>query len=216
MTDSWNVTHICTGKAVPFRGDEKSAFAKSPVDGPVAITTLGIEGDEQADRKVHGGPHMAVHLYPRDHHVFWREEIGDHGLLGQPGAFGSNLSVAGLTEEQVCIGDRFRLGSALLEISQPRQPCWKIEHRFGLKGMVATILKTGRCGWYLRIIEEGTAQTGDTLEKVGSGVGDWTVARVFTLLWGDPKAASRTELQALAELETLTPRLREKAAARLD
>lgn len=101
------------------------------------MLTEGLAADEPADRRVHGGPEMALHLYPLDHHDWWRSAIGDHPALDEPGSFDSNLAVSGLTEDRVHIGDRFRLGTALIEVSQPRQPCWKIEHRFGHRGMVA-------------------------------------------------------------------------------
>jgi MOSC domain-containing protein YiiM len=124
---------VCTGTARPFNGAETSAIAKRPREGTVQVLDEGLAPDEQADRRVHGGPEMALHLYPLDHHDWWRGEIGDHPALDEPGGFGSNLAVSGLTEEMVHIGDRFRCGTALIEVSQPRQPCWKIEHRFGHK-----------------------------------------------------------------------------------
>ena len=120
------VTAVCTGTARPFNGAELSAFAKRPRDGALQVLAEGLASDEQADRRVHGGPEMALHLYPLDHHGFWREKLGDHPLLTEPGAFGSNLAISGLTEAMVHIGDRFTLGTALIEVSQPRQPCWKI------------------------------------------------------------------------------------------
>ncbi len=172
----------------------------------------GLAPDEQADRSVHGGPEMALHLYPLDHHEWWRGEIGDHPALAEPGGFGSNIAVSGLTEDMVHIGDRFRFGTALIEVSQPRQPCWKIEHRFGHKGMVAQIVKTARCGWYFRVIETGEVAAGGSLERVEAGATTWTAARVFRALVAGK--ATPDELAELADLETLTPRLRAKAAAR--
>lgn len=204
---------ICTGTARPFNGAETSAIAKRPREGLVQVLEEGLAPDEQADRRVHGGPEMALHLYPLDHHAFWREQIGDIGLLDEPGAFGSNLAVRALTEGDVHIGDRFRLGSALIEVSQPRQPCWKIEHRFGHKGMVATIIQTARAGWYYRVLETGEVQAGDMLERVEVGEQDWSIARTFTALVAGK--ATREELETLAEMERLTPRLREKARAKL-
>ena len=208
----WTVEAVCTGTARPFNGAELSAIAKRPREGAVQVLSEGLAPDEQADRSVHGGPEMALHLYPLDHHAWWREQIGDHPALAEPGGFGSNLAVAGLTEDMVHIGDRFRLGSALIEISQPRQPCWKIEHRFGHKGMVAKIVQTGRCGWYFRVIEPGEVAAGDSLERVASGAADWSVARVFRALVAGK--ATPDELAELADLAPLTPRLREKAAAK--
>lgn len=204
------VTAVCTGTARPFLGAETSAIAKRPREGAVQVLAEGLAPDEQADRTVHGGPEMALHLYPLDHHEWWRERIGEHPALDEPGGFGSNLAVAGLTEDMVHIGDRFRLGTALVEISQPRQPCWKIEHRFGHKGMVAAIVKSGRCGWYFRVLETGDAAAGDTLERVAVGAAEWSVARVFRALVAGK--ATPEELAELADLEPLTPRLRARAA----
>jgi MOSC domain-containing protein YiiM len=208
----WTIEAVCTGTARPFNGAELSAIAKRPREGLVQVLSEGLATDEQADRRVHGGPEMALHLYPLEHHDWWRGEIGDHPALDEPGGFGSNLAVRGLTEEHVHIGDRFRLGTALIEVSQPRQPCWKIEHRFGHKGMVAAIITTGRSGWYFRVIEAGEVEAGDMLERVAVGASDWSVARVFRALVAGK--ATPDELSELADLPTLTPRLREKAAAK--
>jgi MOSC domain-containing protein YiiM len=210
----WTIEAVCTGTARPFHGAELSAFAKRPREGIVQIHAEGLAPDEQADRRVHGGPEMALHLYPLDHHDWWREQIGDHPLLDEPGGFASNLALRGLTEEHVHIGDRFTCGpkntGALIEVSQPRQPCWKIEHRFGAKGMVAKIIESGRCGWYFRVIEPGEVQAGDSLERVSTGAGEWSVARVFRALVAGK--ASPEERAALADLAPLSPKLRAKAA----
>jgi MOSC domain-containing protein YiiM len=208
----WTISAVCTGTARPFHGAELSAFAKRPREGAVPIHAEGLASDEQADRTVHGGPEQALHLYPLDHHAWWRGEIGDHPALDEPGGFGSNLAVTGLTEEHVHIGDRFRCGTALIEVSRPRAPCWKIEHRFGHKGMVAKVIQTGRCGWYFRVIETGAVQAGDALERVAIGAGEWSVARVFRALVAGKGTAE--DYAALAQLDSLSPALRDKAAAR--
>ncbi len=203
------VEAICVGQARPFKGSETSAIAKIPAQGVLKIDREGFLADEQADRRVHGGPEMALHLYPLDHHDFWCGALADHAVLDSPGAFGSNLAVRNIAETQVFIGDRFRLGSALLEVSQPRQPCWKIEHRFGHAGMVATIVETGFCGWYFRVLEEGSAQAGDTIERVESGHEGWSVRRVFHTLFG-PNPSSE-DLWAVSALDRLSPRHKERA-----
>lgn len=208
----WTITAVCTGTARPFNGAELSAFAKRPREGRVQVLEDGLAPDEQADRRVHGGPQMALHLYPLDHHAWWRDQIGEHPALDEPGGFGSNIAVTGLLEDNVHIGDRFRLGTALIEISQPRQPCWKIEHRFGHKGMVAQIIESGRCGWYFRVIETGEVQAGDTLERIAIGAGEWSVSRVFRALVAGK--ASAADYAALAGLPALSPELRKKAAAK--
>jgi MOSC domain-containing protein YiiM len=207
------VEAVCTGTARPFNGAELSAIAKYPREERVQILPHGLAPDEQVDKQHHGGPEMALHLYPLDHHAFWRGVIGEHELLAQPGSFGSNLAVSGITESDVHIGDRFRLGSALVEISQPRQPCWKIEHRFGHKGMVARIIETSRAGWFFRVIETGDVAVGDTLERISIGHVDWSVARCFAAIFG--KDASRSELEELSVLSTLAPKMQAKAAAKL-
>lgn len=208
---------ICTGTARPFNGAELSAFVKRPREGIVQILEEGLAPDEQADRKNHGGLDMAVHLYPLAHHDFWRERLGDIDLLEEPGAFGSNLGVSELTESEVHIGDTFRLGTALLQVSQPRKPCWKIEHRFSQscdsKGMVAAIVKSARCGWYFRVLEIGEAEAGDTLERVELGHQDWDIARAsFALHAGKGSQQDYTELAAMAALSV---KERERAKGRL-
>lgn len=208
---------ICTGTARPFNGVELSAFAKRPREGRVQILKEGLAPDEQADRKHHGGPDMALHLYPLAHHDFWRGELGEIDLLNEPGAFGSNLAVNDLVETQVHLGDRFRLGSALIEISQPRKPCWKIEHRFSSacdsKGMVAKIVTSARCGWYFRVLEMGEAEAGDTLERVELGHADWDIARAsFALHAGRGNAQDYAQLAAM---EALSIKERARAKAKL-
>ncbi|MCV0382029.1 MAG: MOSC domain-containing protein [Erythrobacter sp.] len=206
---------LCVGQPRPFRGDEFSAIDKQPVEGCVTLGRLGLEGDAVADHKHHGGAEMAVHHYARDHNAMWRAWLGDHPLLDAPAPFGENLATEGWTEANVHIGDRFRIGTALLEVSQPRKPCWKIEHRFERKGMVARILETRACGWYYRVLEEGTAQAGDRVERIGSGHGDWSVARVFGALYGPAGSSTPADLETLATVDRLSPECREKARKRL-
>ncbi|MFN3989303.1 MAG: MOSC domain-containing protein [Erythrobacter sp.] len=206
------VEAVCTGTARPFNGAELSAIAKYPRGERVQVLPHGLAPDEQADKRHHGGADMAVHLYPLDHHAWWQGEIGPHDLLGEPGAFGSNLAVRGLAEEMVHIGDRFRLGTATLEISQPRKPCWKIAHRFGVPGMVTRIVQTARCGWYFRVIETGAVAAGDTLERISLGDARWSVARAFLALHANK--ASRAELAELAQVAALSPEMQARAAAR--
>ena len=157
---------VLRGKVIPFRGDEPSAIAKLPVADAVAVGPLGLAGDEQADRSVHGGIDKAIHHYPADHYDWWRGHLGDAPLLDAPGAFGENISTTGLDENSVFLGDRFRLGSALIEVTQARQPCWKLDHRFGAKGVMAAVVQTRRSGWYYRVLEPGTVRAGDDLELV--------------------------------------------------
>jgi len=208
----WAIGPVMTGRAAPFRGSELSAISKHPVDGPVQVGPLGLAGDMQADLSVHGGVDKAVHHYPHDHYAFWREELDHHELLGTPGAFGENISTTGLTEQDVFIGDRFRMGTALVEVSQGRQPCWKIDHKFQRKGITASVIKSGRCGWYYRVIEPGTVQEGDKLELLERGKGNWSVSRTFRLLIGGQHRDDPAALAALADLSPLAETWRLRAA----
>lgn len=194
---------IMTGKARTFRGDEQSAIVKQPTIGPVKIGPMGFAGDEQADLINHGGADKAIHHYPHDHYAFWTEELGGHELLANPGAFGENITTTGLTEGQLCIGDRFRLGSALVEVSQGRQPCWKIDHKFQRKGITAKFIKTGRTGWYYRVLEDGQVQAGDSLEMTERTHEGWSVERVFRILIGGGHKQEPEALSVLAQLPAL-------------
>lgn len=203
---------VLTGKARRFgaRG-EPSAIAKTPTDGPLTVGFLGIAGDEQADLAVHGGPDKAIHHYPRDHYQFWHETLGGHPLLAAPGAFGENISTTGPVETDMCIGDRLRLGSALIEISQGRQPCWKQGHRFGVASVPATIVRTRRSGWYYRVIEEGCVKSGDSLELLDRPLPDWTVAHVFDLLIAGSGKRAPAALRDLARMTVLAENWRGRA-----
>ncbi|KAF1697659.1 MOSC domain-containing protein [Pseudoxanthomonas koreensis] len=190
---------VLTGKAVAYtRPDSRSAIAKQPVAGAVAIGAEGLQGDEQGDRRVHGGPDKAVHHYAREHYVAWRGEIGAHPLLGAPGAFGENISSTGVTEADLCLGDRLRLGSAVVELAQGRQPCWKLSDRFGIADMARRVQDSGRSGWYYRVLEPGTVQAGDDLVLLERPHPQWPLPRLAELLYR--RTLDRAELLAALEL----------------
>lgn len=203
---------LLTGRIAPFRApDEPSAIAKHPVDGPVSIGPEGILGDEQADRKHHGGPDKALHHYAFDHYAAWADDLGGHPLLAAPGGFGENISTLGLTESDVWLGDRFRLGTALIEVSHGRQPCWKLGHRFDHAPMAARIVKNRRSGWYYRVLEPGVARAEDRLALVERGLPDWPVDRLFHVLIGGGHKADRAALPHLAALPVLAAAWRQRA-----
>ena len=208
----YTIDALLTGKARRFGAKgEASAIDKRAVEGRRAVGALGIAGDEQADLSVHGGPDKAIHHYPRDHYGWWAETIGDHALLQDAGAFGENISTSGLTESAACIGDRYRLGSALVEISQGRQPCWKLGHRFGIATLPATVVTSRRGGWYYRVIEDGAVGAGDALELIDRPLPDWSVERVFHLLIGGAGKREPAALRALAAMDLLAANWRARA-----
>ena len=206
------IESVLTGSVQNFADGETSAIAKSPVDGPRAVTWLGIDGDAQADLSVHGGPDKAIHHYPYDHYSYWRTALGAFPVLQQAGAFGENISTSGLTEDIACIGDRYRLGSAIVEIAQGRQPCWKQAHRLMSKTVVATMVRSRRCGWYYRVIEEGVVAAGDKLALIERPHPDWTVERVTGLLIAGDGKADPAAVQALSSLDVLAENWRKRAA----
>ena len=178
------VEAVLTGRAVDYtRPGSRSAIAKRPRQGPVLAGPEGLDGDEQGDRRVHGGPDKAIHHYPHDHYAAWRAELGPHPLLEAPGAFGENISTRGVTEADLCLGDRLRLGAAVVEVSQGRQPCWKLSDRFVIADLARRVQDSGRTGWYYRVLEPGPVQAGDVLELLERPWPDWPLTRLAGLLY---------------------------------
>lgn len=205
------VDALLVGTPMPFRGDDHSAIAKRPVEGPVRITWDGLAGDSVADRIHHGGWDKAIHLYPQDHYDWWRDRKPDHPLFDAPGAFGENIASRGMTEEEICLGDRFSLGSAIVEVSHGRQPCWKLDHRFGARDVMATIIKTGRAGLYFRVIREGEVEAGTVMTLLDRPHPEWSAARVFHLLIGGGHRTDPAAVRALAAMPVLAEAWRGRA-----
>lgn len=195
-------------------GGEPSALTKAAVAGRLQVGIDGLAGDQQADRLHHGGPDKALHHYPFDHYRNWLKEIpANEALLSGPGAFGENLSSLGLTEANICLGDVFRLGTALLQVSQGRQPCWKLNRRFGIDDMVARVRANGRTGWYYRVLEPGELGAGDRFELVERVMPNWPLERLWRVLFGQDNEP--VALAELARLEILAAGWRKRATRRL-
>lgn len=204
------------GRVAPFGPDGAfSAIDKTSVQHPLRLSQDGLEGDEQADRRHHGGTDKAVHHYPAEHYAAWRSELPDIPPSRlQPGAFGENLSTLGLTEANVCIGDIFSVGSARLQVSQARQPCWKLNVRFGLSGMSKKIQDSGRTGWYYRVLESGEIAPQDKIQLLDRQYPDWPLARLLHYLYIDPLNAEA--LERMAALSALPDSWRALAQRRLE
>lgn len=207
---------LLIGQTRPFGPNgEPSAIDKRPVDRPLWLGQTGFASDQQGDPRHHGGLEKAVHHYPAEHYAAWRRELPKkaHAAL-QPGGFGENLSTTGLTEANLCIGDRWRLGEALLEVSQPRKPCWKLNQRFGLPDMARRVQASGRVGWYYRVLQPGAVAPGALLELLERPHPDWPLARLLDTLYG--AAPDRETLAAMAALEVLAVAWRQPARHRLE
>ncbi|WP_193607116.1 MOSC domain-containing protein [Nocardioides lijunqiniae] len=193
------------GRSVP------TAFRKAARTGPVAVATLGLEGDEQADPRVHGGPDKAVYAYPVEHYAWWQERLG---VPLAPGFFGENLLLEGLTEDRVHLGDRYAVGELVLEVSMPRRPCFKLAAVHDRPELPELLQESGRTGFYLRVLAPGTVAAGDRLVAVGDPVTTVTVHELNRVMNLD-----RSDLAAAAELSAVPQvpeRWRQSLARRLD
>lgn len=190
--------HGVAGAANPMERAWITGFFKEPVAGPVRVGATNLDGDGQADLRVHGGPDKAVLLYAAAHYPAWNEELG----FAMPfGAFGENLTVEGMTEADVCIGDVLEAGTARLQVSQPRGPCWKIARRWKIRDLSARVQRTGRTGWYVRVLREGVLQAGDAVVVAQRPHPEWSVALATELLRpGNGREAEAAALAALPEL----------------
>lgn len=184
-------------------GKTPSGMGKRPREGRAEVGPEGLIRDRQADLAVHGGRDKAILHYAYDHYASWRTEFGAAvpPVLDGPGAFGENLSSRGLIEADVCLGDQVRIGGVLLEITQGRQPCFKLNLFHGREDMAPLVRTTGRTGWYYRVLETGSIEAGDPIAVVERPHPEWTVARAHRLLW-NPKP-ERTEIEAVIAIPSL-------------
>jgi ferredoxin-NADP reductase/MOSC domain-containing protein YiiM len=166
----------------PWRGRTvRTAIFKSPVPGRRRVRRLNVDGDGQADLVGHGGEHRAVYVYDQSAYEHWSEILGRRDLV--PGHFGENLTVEGMPDDEVCVGDRYRIGDAMLEVTQPRVSCFKIGLRLEEPRMPALLYTHGRPGFYMRVLEEGDVGAGDLIERIATGPGAMSVREVSALLY---------------------------------
>lgn len=158
--------------ADPMDREWTTGFFKESVVGVRQVTSLGIEGDGQADLVNHGGPDKAICVYPSEHYAGWTEALG---LTLPMGAFGENFTTKGMTENDVCVGDVFQCGELRLQVSQPRQPCWKLARRWRVKDLAAQVERSGHTGWYFRVLNAGPVQAGMVLSRLKPGAAQWSI-----------------------------------------
>jgi MOSC domain-containing protein YiiM len=174
---------------------------KEPVEGPVTLRTLNLDGDRQADLTVHGGKTKAVYAYPFEHYDFWKSELP--GMALPCGMFGENFTTSGLLEETVHIGDRFRIGTAEVMATEPRMPCYKLGLKFGRTDIIKRFLQSRRTGFYFAVLREGEVQTGDSIERLSENQQHVTIAditRLYTFDKGNLELLKRAvEAEALPQ-----------------
>ena len=176
---------VFSGKIQDYAGSRPSAIGKIQVDGELMLTELGLEGDEQAEKKIHGGPDRALCHYPREHYLYWASEFPEQADQFVAPAFGENLSTDGLTEQNVYIGDIFRWGEALIQVTQPRSPCFKLNFHFGIGDMASLMQNCGKTGWLCSVIAPGMVSADAPLELV-SRVSDVSVQEAVAIAWHMP------------------------------
>jgi len=184
----------------PWAGEEPSAIHKQRTSASVFLSSTGFVDDEQADLTVHGGEDKAVHHYAADHYPFWQSQFGSLPVL-EPGGFGENISTLALTEAVVCIGDIFKLGAAVVQVSQGRQPCWKLNRHTDISRLAFEFQKSAKTGWYYRVLEEGHVQQGQTMQLLERPNPAWSVEKVTRVRQGKKvDIAVATALSQLPEL----------------
>lgn len=175
----------------------ESGIFKEETEVPVFLSETGFTGDDVADKKNHGGPEKAVFAYAVKHYEDWQRELEtDIGVGGN----GENLAVIGMDETSVCIGDTYRIGQALVQVSQPRRPCWKPARRHGILDLALRIQKTGRTGWYFRVLEEGEIKAGDAFERLSRPNAEWTIQACNEVMYEKKDDLSMAESLAACDL----------------
>lgn len=196
MVNDAVIRAVHAGRVAPLGPDGvPSGFFKQPVMGRVAVGELGLTGDEQADKSVHGGPDKAVYAYPTEGYAAWIDDFPARRRTLVPGGMGENLATAGLSEDDVHIGDVLRVGTATLQVTQPRQPCFKLALYHREPKMVRRMTETARCGWYLRVLEPGALGAGDRIQTIERHEKTWSVRHFAALI-----ALKTIDAETLAEI----------------
>lgn len=201
-----------TGDGQPWDREWRTAFWKEPVEGPVMLGQLNLEGDRQGDTKGHGGPDQVALCYSADHYPAWRSELEMPDL--PHGGFGENLTIAGQQESSVCIGDVYELGQALIQVSKPRNPCFKISWRWRRADLLPRVEATGRHGWYVRVLREGLIEAGQPVTLQDRPHPDWTVRAASDVMRARKRRPELAAQLALCEALAVEDRLVLRAAVR--
>ncbi len=198
-------SYLWTGSSDGVAVEWTTAFYKEPIGGTVEVSRSGLTGDAVADTRAHGGLDKAVLVYAASHYERWRQEWASEPLPF--GGFGENLTISGLDESNVCLGDCWRIGDVVFEVSQPRQPCWKLGRRWNRPDLPKQVIATGRTGWYLRILQPGRIAPGLPVLVERQPHPAWTVDRANATMYS--KSAATAEVRDLAGLPVLASAWRE-------
>lgn len=195
----------------PMDREWESGIFKKEKSEQLWLTKTGLEGDEIADKKVHGGPEKALFAYPIKHYTYWKKDLNNEDI--DMGAFGENLAVLEMDEFSVCIGDTYKFGDTMIQVSQPRRPCWKPARRFRVKDFALRIQNSGRTGWYFRVLEEGHIISGIDIELIDRPHPEWTIAACNEVMYINKEDLRMAE--RLASVELLAPNWKRSLNKRL-
>ena len=202
------IESIQVGKPRAITSDWTSAIYKTPVTGSVMLNKYNLEGDKQADLSVHGGLDKAVNVYPIEHYSYWnqRARLLFRRRINLPaqhnGSFGENFTVSNLNEKTVCIGDSFEVGAAIVQVTQPRQPCWKLARKFNQAKLPFWVQETGKTGWYFRVIQEGPVKATDNFTLLNRESPSWSVERASHLMHSPTR--QKHDVISILECESLS------------
>ena len=184
----------------------RTGIFKRKTEGPIKVTRLGLEGDDQGNKKLHGGIYKAICVYPSEHYDHWKEELGNPDLSF--GDFGENLTTTGLMEGDIHLGDRLRIGSAEIVVTQPREPCITLNARLSTKDISARIRKSGQSGFYFSVVEEGIIKNGDSIEYVNRDENRVTVSDFNQIINGESEVADI--IFRASKIDALPPKLKDQ------
>ena len=193
------IESIQVGQPKQIAPDWITAIYKTSVSDPVFLSKFNLAGDKQADLNVHGGLDKAVNVYPIEHYHYWNQRAGIlfQKRLNLPtpfnGAFGENFTVSGMSEDTVCIGDIFKIGNSIVQVSQPRQPCWKLARKLDKAKLPHWMQQNGKTGWYFRVLQEGEIEAGLGIERIDRVCEKWTLTRANQLMHSPKKSLSEIE-----------------------
>jgi MOSC domain-containing protein YiiM len=206
--------NVSLPKEIEFNNEVvKTGIFKKPITGSIAVTHLNLAGDQQVDLKNHGGEHKAVYGFSSNHYEYWRETLDNPELCF--GQFGENLTISDLDESQLCIGDRLQIADCILEVTQPRVPCFKLGIAMNLRTMPKLFIQRAATGIYFRVIQSGSICTGESVNRIFKHPAKLSVQQLFKAYFDKEFANSTSVMQLAATIPELSDEWQQKVHARL-